>query len=563
MIPKTCFGTKQGRLLALLAGFALLAAACSTELQQLSAEEAQDELDEIVNDIDFEEGIVTDKATLELGAEVDLIDTLPPIDEYPIVVDGRGQVELEIFASTEKSGDDTDGWLNEIAEEFNNSNPTLANGSSVSVDVRKIASGTGYQYIAAGRDLPDAFSPSNHLWIQMAAEKTEMTPISEQLVPNVAGIVMKTETADRLGGADSLTPSDVIDAVVDDQIVMGYTDPFASSTGLNFLLTVLDDFAEGDEARITAPDVASVFEQFQRRLPFVALTTLQIRESVENDNGTLDAFVMEWQTFVNTDSLESGFEFIPFGIRHDNPLYAVGNVGADKIEGLELFADFATSSSNSSKAQDFGFEPPSYDSSVNIPSGSTLVQAQQVWKEKKDGGRPVAAVFVVDTSGSMAGSRIQALHRAMLSATDFVTPGNSVGVVEFNDRAVKRLEIEPFNINHQGKFVALANDLVPGGGTAMYDGVVLGLKMLTDEVKSSPDTRPLLIVLTDGEVTAGKSLGDVDDAIAGLRIPVHTVGFEADLDELGQLSALVEAASINASEANVEFKMAALFNAGL
>ncbi len=47
-----------------------------------------------------------------------------------------------------------------------------------------------------------------------------------------------------------------------------------------------------------------------------------------------------------------------------------------------------------------------------------------------------------------------------------------------------------------------------------------------------------------------------------MRIPIYTVGFEADLDELGRVSSLVEAASIDASAEDVEFKIAALFNAG-
>ena len=54
----------------------------------------------------------------------------------------------------------------------------------------------------------------------------------------------------------------------------------------------------------------------------------------------------------------------------------------------------------------------------------------------------------------------------------------------------------------------------------------------------------------------------VDNVIAGLRIPIYTVGFEADLDELGRVSSLVEAASIDANTDDVEFKIAALFNAG-
>ena len=96
----------------------------------------------------------------------------------------------------------------------------------------------------------------------------------------------------------------------------------------------------------------------------------------------------------------------------------------------------------------------------------------------------------------------------------------------------------------------------------MYDGIVLGLKMLEDQRALDPEVKPILVVLTDGQTTDGLTFEDVDDVVEGLRIPIYTVGFEADLDELGRVSSLVEAASIDASEEDVEFKIAALFNAG-
>ena len=197
-----------------------------------------------------------------------------------------------------------------------------------------------------------------------------------------------------------------------------------------------------------------------------------------------------------------------------------------------------------------------------MPSGATLIDVQNVWKDKKDGGRPVATVFVVDVSGSMEGTRIQSVREAMISAREFIKPETEVGVVEFNDTAMKRLDVAEFDLNQQGRYAAIAEDLSPGGGTAMYDGIVLGLKMLEDQRAADPDLKTLLVVLTDGETTDGLQFDDVDDMIAGLRIPIYTVGFEADLEELGRVSSLVEAASIDASEDDVEFKIAALFNAG-
>ncbi len=486
------------RLVALVAVFALIAAACG-ESEPLSVEEAEIELQELVDDIGWIDDPVTRRANLAPAGPADLSQTLPDIDEFPLEVraPGGADVVVEIYASTEKSGDGTDGWINEVAEDFNDERVTLSDGRVGAVEIREIASGTAYQYIAAGRSVPDAISPSNQLWIQMSEVHEPMTLVSEQLVPNVAGIVMKDETADELRAKyPTLDAATLIEAVVAGDVVMGYTNPFASSTGLSFLLTVLDEFADGDESRLTAPDVASVLEQFQQQVPFVAFTTLQMRESVENDNGSLDAFVMEWQTYIQTDSLRSGFEFIPFGIRHDNPLYAVGDVSPGELETLEAFAEFSQRDRYRNLAEDYGFDPPDYTSDVAIPSGSSLIAAQNLWKEK------------------------------------------------------------------QARFIAAVDDMDAAGGTAMYDGITLGLSMLLNHQATNPNAKLLLIVLTDGETNEGYTLNDVQAVIGGLRIPVYTVGFEANLDELGRLSSLVEAATINASEEDVEFKISALFQAG-
>jgi Ca-activated chloride channel homolog len=553
----------------LAAGLALFTAACGLPGEEsgepLEPAAARDRLDELADQIGWIDAPITRSASIPPPSGADLAATLPPLDEFPLRVDSPDPDAVEIWSSTEKSGaaGTTDGWMTEVAAAFNDAGVTRADGSLASVDLRSIASGTGYQFIARGEELPHGFTPSNELWIEMAAEFQTMTEVRPVTVENVAGIVMKDETADELqANYGDLTPENLVDAVIAGDLVMGYTDPFASSTGLNFLLTVLDSIAEGDATQLTSPDVASVFEQFQRQVPFVALTTLQMRDSVENDTGTLDTFVMEWQTYTNTDSLQSGFEFIPFGVRHDSPLHAVGELTAAESETLELFAEFAEQPEFQELATDLGFDPPPFTPTVQTPSGATLIDVQSVWKDKKDGGRPVATVFVVDVSGSMEGTRIQSVRTAMSSAREFIKPETEVGVVEFNDTAMKRLDIAEFDLNQQGRYAAIAEDLSPGGGTAMYDGIVLGLKMLEDRRAADPELKTILVVLTDGETTDGLQFDDVDEMIAGLRIPIYTVGFEADLEELGRVSSLVEAANIDASEEDVEFKIAALFNAG-
>jgi len=71
---------------------------------------------------------------------------------------------------------------------------------------------------------------------------------------------------------------------------MGYTNPFVSSTGLNFLISTLSSF---DENNLLSEKAVKGFEKFQTNIPFVAYTTLQMRESAQS--GVLDGFIMEYQ----------------------------------------------------------------------------------------------------------------------------------------------------------------------------------------------------------------------------------------------------------------------------
>jgi len=97
----------------------------------------------------------------------------------------------------------------------------------------------------------------------------------------------------------------------------------------------------------------------------------------------------------------------------------------------------------------------------------------------------------------------------------------------------------------------------------MYDGVLVGLDLLTTHADANPGVRPVLFVLTDGATTSGLDFRQARPVIEGLGIPVHTIGFEADIDELSRLSSLVEAASLDASQDDIVFRIASMFNAEL
>ena len=532
----------------------------------MSYEKAAARLAALKKKVQWSENLVQRRAQIQLAGAQDITQMLPDIERFPLMNQPQAagnDVVVEIFASTEKSGAGTDGWMVEVAEAFNAANQRLKSGQRAFVTIRKIASGTAYEFIASRKYLPDAFSPSSNLWGQMAAaHNVNMTPIREKLLGNIAGIVMKKTVADQMKAAyGSLDVKNLIDAVVQGKLAMGYTDPFASSTGLNFLFTVLATFAGGNEQMMLDLSVVSAFENFQKGVPFVSQTTLQMRDSVEK-GGALDAFVMEYQTFSKTQILQAGYEFVPFGVRHDNPLYGVGELRAEKLEALQMFAAFAEQAKFQKSAANYGFNPAlDYASAFPAPSGAMLIQAQRLWKQKKDAGRPISAVFLCDVSGSMDGSRLNALKKSLLGGSEFIAPENSIGIVLFSNQVSVVLPIEKFTLAHKASFHAAVEDMTAGGQTAMYSGIVVSLSLLLDEKQKNPNAKTTLFVLTDGETNAGLELKDVRPVIQALGIPIYTIGYEANLPVLQELSSIVEAASMNADEGEVQYKIGSLLNA--
>lgn len=538
---------------------------CSDSSEPLTATAAQQRLDQLLRTIAVTTQSVQRRASVTL-TQNKLADTLPPISDFPLVVNptpNANTVAIEIFSSSEKAGEGTDGWLVQVAQAFNRRQITLPNGKTAQIQVRRIASGTAYQMLAARKHQPHAYTPSNALWGEMVkASGVRLTPVMASMVGNTAGVVIKKSVAQRLRNEfPQLGVDDLINAVVQGKLIMGYTNPYASSTGLNFLVTVLHTFS-GNGAQMLEPATVSALQSFQHGVPFIAMTTLQLRDSVAN-NGALDAFVMEYQTFNNiTPSMAAEYEFIPFGVRHDNPLYAMPDLTPEQRIALMAFAKHASSKTYRRLADDYGFNGlTTYRAAFELPDGDTLQRAQAVWKRHKNAGRKVTAIFLADISGSMNGGRLNRLRQSLLIGADFITPQNEIGLIAFNDRPIVMLRPKPFDLVHKAAFHAAVQDLRAQGGTALYDGIAVSLAELLKVRRAQPDNQLMLFVLTDGENRDGHPFDDIREIIHGLGIPVYTIGYEANLPVLQEISSLVEAASINAGQSDVAYKIGNLLNA--
>ncbi|WP_343249265.1 VWA domain-containing protein [Diplocloster hominis] len=522
----------------------------------ISQESADKKLEKMVKRIEPKE-VPARKEAVELST-TSLQDELPDIDTYPLTVQPATELYVEILSSPEKAGDGTDGWFNEVAQKFNQQGYEV-NGQPVSVAVRNVSSGTAVEYISSGKYVPDAISPSNTFWGEMIkAEGVPVEMLTDRLAGNVAGVLLKEEKynalMDKYGAINMKT---ITQATIDAEIIMGYTNPFASSAGLNFLVNTLYTY---DNNNILSDTAVEGFNSFQTNIPFVSYTTMQMRDAAES--GALDGFILEYQSYANLPDLKREYIFTPFGVRHDEPLYAVGTLSEDKKQLLNMFKDFCLNDENQKLASEYGFNyMDEYVSETPEFDGDTLIKAQKLWKENKDVGTPIVAVFVIDISGSMDGAPLNMLKESMINSMQYIKSDHYVGMVSYNNDVYVNLPVGQFDLNQQAYFKGAISDLIATGGTATFDGIAVGVDMLEKALAEHPDAKPMLFVLSDGDSNTGYSLNDVRDILETYSIPVYTIGYNADIAALEKISSINEAASINAETDDVIYKLKNLFNA--
>lgn len=498
------------------------------------------------------------KSPVELAALE--VDELPDIDTNPVTVEPVTSLYAEIFSTSEKCGPGKDGWLNEVAEAFNKSGFKI-DGQPVSVMIRNVASGLGMDYIRSGKYIPDGYTPSNDFWGKMLlSDGVDMEVIQETLAENTAGILLSKETQKKLVEKyGSINLKTIVNATAEGEFAMGYTNPYASATGLNFLISTLQTYSANDPLN---QEAVEGFQSFQANVPFVAYTTLQMRDAAET--GTLDGFVMEYQTYINDPELARKYEFTPFGFLHTNPLYTVREVSTIKKQILQLFAQFAGSEENQKLAREYGFNTElNYTVEQNQVDGSTLLSAQELWKKEKDSGKPILAVFVADVSGSMNGEPLNSLKASLINGMQYINTTNYVGLVSYSDDVVINVPVGEFNLNHQSSFKGAVESLSASGGTATFDGIIVAADMLIKAKEQYPDAKLMMFVLSDGETNRGYSLKDIQEPINALNIPIYTIGYNADIPALESISAINEAANINAESDDVIYKLKNLFNSSL
>jgi Ca-activated chloride channel homolog len=151
--------------------------------------------------------------------------------------------------------------------------------------------------------------------------------------------------------------------------------------------------------------------------------------------------------------------------------------------------------------------------------------------------KPATAIFVLDTSGSMDGDRINQLKSAMdaLTGTDTSLTGQfsrfrareQVTIITFSStvedtQAFTIDDTQPNSADMQS-IRTYVDGLTAGGGTAIYSALQAAYQRVAQEQATDPDRLYSIVLMTDGESNQGIDSGTFSSAFANLPTAVHDV----------------------------------------
>ncbi|XP_071809876.1 inter-alpha-trypsin inhibitor heavy chain H3-like isoform X2 [Asterias amurensis] len=157
------------------------------------------------------------------------------------------------------------------------------------------------------------------------------------------------------------------------------------------------------------------------------------------------------------------------------------------------------------------------------------------------GLRPVSknVVFVLDTSGSMSGTKIRQTKEAMGKILTELREQDNFGLITFaSQTTVWRETMMSANKDNIELAKGKISQLRANGGTDLHGGIVAGIDMLEDFKRNelgSDGAFPLIIMLTDGQPTSGRIthadgiVSDIKSRMEG-KFSLFCLGFGNNVD---------------------------------
>lgn len=153
---------------------------------------------------------------------------------------------------------------------------------------------------------------------------------------------------------------------------------------------------------------------------------------------------------------------------------------------------------------------------------------------------PASVALVIDTSGSMAGAKIENARATARELVEKLADGDIVSIHTFADGAEERVAPTILSARTRPTILRVIAGLVPSGGTNLFEGLRLGEARALAAPQSHPVRRVVLI--SDGQANIGPSSPEILGSLAargaesGTQVTAIGVGLEYDENTLNALA---------------------------
>ncbi|MFE6333881.1 substrate-binding domain-containing protein [Streptomyces sp. NPDC057798] len=416
----------------------------------------------------------------------------------------------------------------------------------------------------------DALWLSSNDYLRLRPEAARKVVSETPVMSSPVAIGVRPDTVRELGWKpEDVTWSQVEQAVRDGKLTYGMTDPARSNSGFATLVSVASALS-GAQSALTDADVDKArdrLKEFFRGQRLTSGSSGWLAAAYER-RGDVDAML-------NYESVLEGIPDLTVirpsdgVVTADYPLSSLAATDAGTRENVRRLAEALRSPDLQKEITDLTHRRPVV---ASVPPGAGLDPGRRRElpfpgsRSVADGlldayrnelRRPSRTVYVLDTSGSMRGDRLTRLKSALTGLTGDFREREEVTLMPFGSdvKSVRTHVVDP--ADPASGLDAIRKDtaaLTAEGDTAIYTS----LQEAYGHLGAGRDTFTSIVLMTDGENTAGAGAEQFDAFYAGLdrdrrATPVFPILFgDSDRSELEHIADLTGGRLFDARQGSLD-----------